>query len=141
MTMPVNTQTITIRATYKEAFAFLADPANLPRWVGGFACSIARAGDDWVVTTAQGDLPLRCVADAARGTMDLYLTVAPGLDVAAASRLAANGEGTEHIFSQFQAPACQTRRSRCSGPHSATSWRSCPSSFVPARPARLAADG
>ena len=104
MTMQADTQAITVPATTEEAFAFLADPANLPRWAVGFARDIRRQGDGWVVATAQGDVPLRCVADAARGTIDFHLTVAPGVEVVAASRLVPNDDGAEYIFTQFQAP-------------------------------------
>ena len=54
MTMRADTQTITLPVSAEEAFAFLAEPENLPRWAVGFARGIRREGDTWIVQTAQG---------------------------------------------------------------------------------------
>ena len=66
MTMRADTQTITLPVSTEEAFAFLAEPENLPRWAVGFARGIRREGDAWIVQTAQGEMPIRVVTDAAQ---------------------------------------------------------------------------
>jgi hypothetical protein len=104
MTMRADTQSITIPASFEEAFGFLAEPENLPKWAVGFARGIRREGDDWIVQTAQGDVTVRVVADEARGTIDFHMTVAPGVDAVAYSRLVRNGTGAEYAFTQFQSP-------------------------------------
>ena len=87
MTMRADTQAITFPVELREAFAFLADPENLPRWAVGFARGIRREGEDWIVQTAQGEMPVRVVADEARGTIDFHMTVAPGVEAVAYSRV------------------------------------------------------
>jgi hypothetical protein len=104
MTMHADTQTITLPANPEDAFAFLAEPANLPRWAVGFARGIRREGDGWIVQTAQGEMPVRVVADAARGTIDFSMGAAPGLEAVAYSRIVPNDAGAEYIFTQFQLP-------------------------------------
>ena len=104
MPMCADTQTITLPVSAEEAFAFLAEPENLPRWAVGFARGIRRGGDAWIVQTAQGQMPLRVVADAAQGTIDFHMGVAPGLEAVAYSRVVPNDSGAEYVFTQFQLP-------------------------------------
>jgi hypothetical protein len=104
MTMRADTQTVTIPANHDEVFAFLAEPSKLPRWAVGFARAIRRDGDEWIVQTAQGEMPIRFVVDAGRGTIDFHMTVAPGVEVVAYSRVVPNDSGAEYVFTQFQSP-------------------------------------
>jgi hypothetical protein len=104
MTTHADTQTITVPVSAEEAFAFLAQPENLPRWAVGFARGIRREGDAWIVQTAQGEMPVRVIADPSRGTIDFHMGVAPGLEAVAYSRVITNDTGAEYIFTQFQLP-------------------------------------
>jgi hypothetical protein len=103
-TMRSDTKAITIPASFETAFAFLTDPANLPRWAVGFARAIRREGETWLVTTAQGEFPIHYEVDAGHGVIDYHLMPAPGVEAVAYSRLVPNGEGVEYVFTQFQAP-------------------------------------
>jgi hypothetical protein len=102
--MNADTQAITVAASRDDVVAFLADPENLPRWAVGFARGIRREGESWIVQTAQGEMPIRIVADAALGTIDFHMTVAPEIEAVAYSRVLPNGAGVEYIFTQFQLP-------------------------------------
>ena len=104
ITLRSDTRTVTIDAPPDAVFAFVADPTNLPAWAVGFCRTIRRGtGDDqWVVTTAHGDVPIRYVTDERTGTIDFYFSVVPGSDVTAFSRVVPNGHGTDYIFTQFQ---------------------------------------
>ena len=102
--MHADTQTITLPVSAEEAFAFLAEPKNLPRWAVGIARGIRREGDAWIVQTAQGEMPVRVVAEATQGTIDFHMRVAPGLGAVAYSRVVPNDSGAEYVFTQFQLP-------------------------------------
>jgi len=102
--MRSDTQTISIDSPADKAFAFVADPSHLPRWAIGFAKAIAPDGDAWLVTTGQGQVPLRCVTDACLGVIDFHMTVTEGVEAIAHSRVLQRGEGAEYVFTQFQAP-------------------------------------
>lgn len=99
-----DTKAVTLPAAFDEAFAFLAEPENLPRWAIGFARGIRREGDQWIVQTGHGEVPIRYVSDPDRGTIDFHMIPAPGVDVVAYSRLVPNGDGAEYVFTQFQGP-------------------------------------
>ena len=103
-TMRSDTKTVTIPASYEAVFTFLTDPENLPRWAVGFARAIRHDGETWLVTTNQGEFPIRYAVDAERGVIDYHLTPAPRTDTVAYSRLVPNGDGVEYVFTQFQAP-------------------------------------
>ena len=104
MPMHADTQTITLPVSSEEAFAFLAEPENLPRWAVGFARGIRREVDHWIVQTAQGEVPIRVVSDVVRGTIDFEMRMAPGQEAVAYSRVVPNGSGAEYVFTQFQLP-------------------------------------
>jgi hypothetical protein len=104
MTMHADTQSITLPVRPDDAFAFLADAENLPRWAVGFARDIRREGEAWLVQTAGSEVPIRVAADAARGTIDFHMTVAPGVEAVAYSRVIPNDAGAEYVFTQFQSP-------------------------------------
>ena len=104
MTMRADTQAITLPANTEDAFAFLAEPENLPRWAVGFARGIRREGEEWLVQTLQGEIPVRVAADPARGTIDFHMAVAPGVEAVAYSRVLPNASGAEYVFTQFQGP-------------------------------------
>ena len=104
MTMQTDTQTVTLPASAEDAFDFLADLANLPRWAVGFERGIRREGEDWIVHTAHGEMPMRVVADRTQGTIDFHMQVAPGVEAVAYSRLLPNDSGAEYVFTQFQSP-------------------------------------
>ena len=87
MHMHADTQTTTLPVSAEDAFAFLAQPENRPRWAVGFARGIRREGDEWILQTAQGEMPVRVCADATRGTIDFHMRVAPGLEAIAYSRV------------------------------------------------------
>jgi hypothetical protein len=103
-----DTRTVTIEAAAEHVFDFVADPENLPKWAVGFCRAIRRdegaTADRWIVTTSQGDVPIRLVTDREFGIVDFYFTLAPGIESAAFSRILGNGEGVQYVFTQFQAP-------------------------------------
>src|SRR5262245_30478886 len=103
-TMRSDTRTVTVAIGYEAVFAFLADPANLPRWAVGFARGIRREGDRWIVQTGHGEVPIRYETDVERGVIDFHMTPAPGVEAVAFSRIVPNGDGVEYVFTQFQTP-------------------------------------
>ena len=103
--MRSNTQAISIDSPADRAFAFLADPNNLPRWAIGFAKDVRQGGDlGYVVITGQGEVPLRVATDAQLGVVDFHMTDPGGADAVAHSRVLPRGDGAEYVFTQFQAP-------------------------------------
>lgn len=102
--MRADTRTVSIEAPAQQVVRFLEDPANLPRWAVGFARAVHRTTTGWMVQTGAGEMGIRIDADAERGTVDFWMSPAPGVEVLAPSRVVPRGSGSEFIFTQFQGP-------------------------------------
>ena len=107
-----DTQTIRLETDATRAFAFLADPANLPVWAVGFCRRIRRDGGQWVVETVSGECALDIDADPGRGTIDFHLRPAPGVTASAYSRLVPCTGGCEYVFTQFAPPGASDQAFR-----------------------------
>jgi hypothetical protein len=102
--MRADTQAITIKASPRELFEFLANPEHVTTWAPNFAKEIRRTAEGWVVRTAQGEMPIRYATDAAAGVLDYYLSPVPGVEAVTPSRVVANGDGSEYILTAFYPP-------------------------------------
>lgn len=100
--MRADTRTISIETPSDKLLTYLSDARNLPRWAVGFAKTVRSSGDGWTVETSAGEMALRIDADARTGTVDFWLSPAPGVSVLAASRVIPRGKGSEYVFTQFQ---------------------------------------
>lgn len=102
--MRTSTQSITIEATPDDVFAFVANPANLPKWAIGFAKRIHQAEGAWIVTTASGaEVTIRHDANAEFRVVDGYMSPVPGVEMlGGAQRVVPNGDGAEYVFTMFQ---------------------------------------
>lgn len=102
--MRADTKTISIHATPERVVAFLGNPENLPRWAVGFAKSIRKDGEGWIVATGAGEMGIRIQADKRSGVVDFIMSPAPGVEGLAGSRVLPRGAGSEYVFTQFQPP-------------------------------------
>ena len=102
--MRADTKTMSIEAEPDRVFQFLADPTQLPRWAVGFAKAVRQEGVRWVVTTGTGEVAMRVRAEPESGVVDFVMTLAPGVEVVASSRVLARGSGAEYVFTQMQPP-------------------------------------
>ncbi len=102
--MRADTKTTSIEAEPGRVFEFVADPAHLPRWAGGFAKTVRQEGERWLVTTGSGEVPVRVRADPETGVVDFVVNPSPGVEVVASTRVLARGAGAEYVFTQVQPP-------------------------------------
>jgi Polyketide cyclase / dehydrase and lipid transport len=102
--MRSDTQSIIIDVPLAAVHAFVADPANLPRWAVGFACGVRQENGRWIVQTGAGEMPVGVDADETCGVVDFRMEPAPGVSVRAFSRVMPAGEGSVYVFTQLQAP-------------------------------------
>ena len=103
--MRSETRTIAIAAPPQAVYDYVSDLAVLPDWAIGFARSIRRDGDGWIVETATGEeVSMRVDTDRAHGVVDFVGSPAPGGEFAAPSRVLAHGDGSVYVFTVLQAP-------------------------------------
>lgn len=98
------TLSVSIDCPPARVYAFVRHPENLPRWASGLGTAIRRAGDGWVLDTADGPLGFRFVADNDVGVLDHVVTLASGESVLNPMRVVPNGEGSEVSFTLFELP-------------------------------------
>jgi hypothetical protein len=68
--MKSDTKTITVERDYETVYEFVANPENLPIWAKGFARSIQRAGEAWIIETPHGEqLNIRYITGVTRCRM------------------------------------------------------------------------
>jgi hypothetical protein len=102
--MRADTRTISIESKPLQLVRFLGDPRNLPKWAVGFAKSVRHQDGRWTVQTGAGEMGIRILADESSGVVDFWMSPAPGTEALAASRVVPRGDGSEYVFTQFQAP-------------------------------------
>lgn len=99
------TKTVSIARPPADVFAFVADPANWPRWavVNVQAVEPTADPDWWLMGTPRGPARLRVRGEAAMGLLDHdYVDREAAWSVPA--RVVPNGEGSEFMITFFQPP-------------------------------------
>lgn len=97
------TVSVSIDCPPDDVAAFASSPENLPKWAAAFAHSVRRSGDDWLVETPAGEIAIRFVACNEFGVLDHVVTLSSGESVTNPMRVVPNGEGSEVMFTLFQA--------------------------------------
>lgn len=96
---------IAIECTPEKAYAFAANPENLPQWAAGLAQSrVSREGNRWRVRAPFGEAWVTFAAPNAFGVMDHDVVLEDGTVVHNPMRVVANGSGSEFIFTLFRQP-------------------------------------
>jgi uncharacterized protein YndB with AHSA1/START domain len=99
--MPSSTRHIGERIARPAAdvYAFVADPANLPRWSSGLGSSIEQAGGEWVIESPDGRLRFEYVEPNDFGVLDHRVTFPSGEAFYNPLRVVPYDDGSEITFS------------------------------------------
>jgi len=95
---------VSIARDPREVYAFVSNPANLPRWASGIGSSIEQIKGEWSAQTPNGPVKVRFAPRNDLGVLDHYVTVAPGVEIYIPMRVVPNGSGSELIFTLFRQP-------------------------------------
>src|SRR5258706_8701886 len=87
-----------------EVYAFVSDPANLPRWAPGLGSSVVRIDDTWFVETPEGRVRVTFAPDNAYGVLDHEVLTPSGETVYVPLRAIVDGDGCEVVFTLRRAP-------------------------------------
>src|SRR5690348_12836076 len=81
-----------------DVYAFVADPANLPRWSSGLGSSIGRDGGAWFIESPEGRLRFEFVAANDFGVLDHRVTFPSGETFYNPMRVVPYDDGSEITF-------------------------------------------
>lgn len=87
-----------------EVYAFVSDPANLPRWAPGLGSSVVQIDDTWFVETLEGRVRVTFAPDNAYGVLDHEVLTPSGETVYVPLRAIVDGDGCEVVFTLRRAP-------------------------------------
>lgn len=86
-----------------EAYDFLCEPENFPKWASGLG-TLRKAGGEWVTETPEGPMKVRFSARNAFGVLDHWVTPASGATIYIPLRVIGNGDGCELVLTLFRQP-------------------------------------
>ena len=66
------TKTITINAPFDKVFSFISQEENLPKWATDYCKGIRKDGDDYIISTPEGDMFFEIQACDETGVVDMY---------------------------------------------------------------------
>jgi hypothetical protein len=102
---PVRHLSIGISRPFTEAYDFLADPENFPKWASGLGHSFRHLnGMDWLAETPMGPLKVRFSERNGFGVLDHTVTSAEGAAMLNPMRVFPNGAGSEVVLSLIRRP-------------------------------------
>jgi hypothetical protein len=94
----------TIQRDPSDVYAYVSDPRTLPAWASGLSTTIELVDDEWVAESDLGRVTVAFVEDNPHGVLDHVVTLPDGTRVTNPLRVVPNGDGSDVIFSLFQAP-------------------------------------
>lgn len=98
------TLSVAIARSPHDVYAFVANPANVPRWATGLGAAVECGDDECVAQTPRGPVRFHFTAANPFGVLDHYVSPAPGVEIYVPMRVVANGEGSEVLFTLFRQP-------------------------------------
>ena len=101
--MKSRTVSVFIRRPPADVYDFVSEARNLPRWATAFVRSVRPENGAWIIDTPLGEMGLRFVERNTLGVLDHLVTLASGDVSLNPMRVLPNGEGSEVIFTLFQA--------------------------------------
>jgi hypothetical protein len=93
----------TIHRSPADVYAYVSDPRTLPEWASGLSTTISRVDDQWVAESDLGRVTVEFAPDNPYGVLDHVVTLPDGTAVTNPLRVVPNGDGSDVVFSLFQA--------------------------------------
>ncbi len=106
MTDLETSRTLSVRITRDPAtvYAFVVNPAHLPRWATGVGSSIDHIDDQWIAQTEQGPVTVRFAEPNALGVLDHWIEPATGPEIYVPMRVVPHDVGSEVLFTLRRRP-------------------------------------
>ena len=99
------TKTVTINAPFDKVFGFVSKEENLPKWAIKYCKGIRKEGDDYIISTPEGDSYFHIEACDETGVVDMYGGPTKEEMVRWPSRVAGLPDGNSlYMFTCLQTP-------------------------------------
>jgi Polyketide cyclase / dehydrase and lipid transport len=82
-----------------DVYAYVSDPANLPRWSSGLGTGIEYVDGEWLISSPAGTLRFAFVPANEFGVLDHYVTFPGGDTFYNPMRVVPDDDGSEIVFS------------------------------------------
>lgn len=102
--METRTITTSIGCPPQDVYDFIVEPENLPQWAPGFAQSVTKERNEWIVSTSGGRVRIAFVERNAFRVADHYVIAEPDNEFYNPMRVVPNGDGAEVMFTLFKPP-------------------------------------
>ena len=89
---------VVVRCVPDDAYAYIRDPRNLPRWATGLGGSIDQADGEWVAESAMGRLTIRFAPANEFGVVDHVVALPNGESTNNPMRVLPHPVGCEVVF-------------------------------------------
>ncbi len=96
--------TVSIARPAAEVYAWVRDPAHLPRWAAGLASGIRLQGGEWVADSPMGRVLVRFVPVNEYGVLDHDVVLPDGTTATNPLRVLPDGDGAEVVFTLRRRP-------------------------------------
>jgi hypothetical protein len=87
-----------------KVYAYVSDPANLPRWAPGLGSAVEQVDGQWFVDTPAGRVRLAFAPRNDFGILDHYVTLNSGEVIYVPMRVIAGEGGSEVLFTLRRRP-------------------------------------
>lgn len=101
---------VQINRSAAQAYDFLAQPENFPKWASGLARSLRRHGDEWIAETPEGRATVRFSERNTFGVLDHSVTLPRGITVYVPLRVIGKENGCELVATLFRPPDMSDER-------------------------------
>jgi hypothetical protein len=109
-TRTMRTISVDIKRPAAEAYAFLSEPDNFPKWASGLAGALRKVGDEWVAETPEGRAIVHFSERNSFGVLDHSVTLPKGGTLYVPLRVVAKEGGCELVLTLFRRPDMSDER-------------------------------
>jgi hypothetical protein len=95
---------ISIERSFAEAYEFLSQPENFPKWASGLGSSLSRSGGEWIAQTPEGPAKVCFSERNSFGVLDHSVGLPRGVSVYVPLRVVPKGGGCELELTIFRQP-------------------------------------
>jgi carbon monoxide dehydrogenase subunit G len=106
MSEPMESRTISVRVDrpIDEAYAFLSQPENFPKWASGLCTSVEQVGGEWIAQTPTGPMKVRFAPPNGFGVLDHAVIPDDGVEIHVPMRILPSGSGSEVALTLYRQP-------------------------------------